>query len=132
MIKAQTAVTGGEKGGREEGREEEERFLERRGRQDMQKEKEEGETQGWLVPSRGFVLTGGSVHASVKQRGDKTLADHFLMYSHWRRARTERHVDLCTDKHKPTWWLTFMHTARANADVQLHAHLEFSLQFGYR
>lgn len=50
---------GGEvKGGREEGREEEERFLERRGRQDMQKEKEEGKHRGGLFQAEVLSLQG--------------------------------------------------------------------------
>lgn len=55
MIKLQTEATRRE-GGKEEGREEE-RFLERRGKQDMEKEKKKGK-QRWLVPSRGAVFAG--------------------------------------------------------------------------
>lgn len=73
VIKAQTAVTGCKKGGREEGREEE-RFLERRGKQDMQKEKEKGETQGWLVPNRGSVLTGAPYIPGSNRGGQNTCS----------------------------------------------------------
>jgi len=52
VIKAQTAVKGGEKGGREEGREEE-RFLERRAKAGYAEGEGGGDTQGWLVPRRG-------------------------------------------------------------------------------
>lgn len=87
MIKAQTAVKGGGgEGGREEGREEK-RFLERRARQDVQKEKEEGIHWGGLFQSRGCVLTG-TLYTLVSNTGggvggeghSKTPAGHFLMY----------------------------------------------------
>lgn len=56
VIKLQTGATRRE-GGKEEGREEE-RFLERRSKQDMVKEQKERKTQRWLVPSRGAVFAG--------------------------------------------------------------------------
>lgn len=109
MIKAQTAMTGGEKGGREEGREEE-RFLERQGRQDMQKEKEEekeeGKHRGGLFQAEVVSLQGLCTRLCQKE-GDKTLAGHFLMYSTLKRSTSciENNANSQTsgtDKHKPT------------------------------
>lgn len=76
VIKAQTAVTGCKKGGREEGREEE-RFLERRGKQDMQKEKEKGKHKGGLFQIEVLSLQGLRTFQG-QTGGDKTLAHHFL------------------------------------------------------
>lgn len=71
MIKAQTAMTGGEQGGREEGREGgafpgetgQAGYAEGEGGGEGG-----GETQGWLVPSKGCVLTG-ALYTLVSKRG---------------------------------------------------------------
>lgn len=84
MIKTQTAVKGvrreGAQVGREEGREEE-RFLERRGRQDMQKEgeeKEEGKHRVGLFQAK-VVSLQGICTCLCQPEEDKTLPGHFLM-----------------------------------------------------
>lgn len=72
MIKAQTAVKGVRKGGRKGGG----AFPGETGQAGYAEGEGGGgegggETQRWLVPSKGCVLTGVSVHVCVKQRGTK-------------------------------------------------------------
>lgn len=72
MIKAQTAMTGGEKGGREGGRKGGGAFPGETGQAGYAEGEGGGEgggeTQGWLVPSRGCVLTG-ALYTLVSKRG---------------------------------------------------------------
>lgn len=78
VIKAQTAVRGGlegREGEREEGRKGGGAFPGETGQAGYAEGEgggeEGGKTQGLLVPSRGCVLAGGYIHASIKQRRSK-------------------------------------------------------------
>lgn len=70
VIKLQTGATRRE-GGKEEGREEE-RFLERRGKQDMEKEQKKGKHRGGLFQAEVLSLLG-AVYSRVKQTATKHL-----------------------------------------------------------
>lgn len=89
MIKLQTGATRRE-GGKEEGREEE-RFLERRGKQDMEKEKKKGKHRGGLFQAEVLSLQGLCIFQGQTDR-NKTLAVHFLTYKPLERSRHYRAV----------------------------------------
>lgn len=91
MIKLQTGATRRE-GGKEEGREEE-RFLERRGKQDMEKEKKKGKHRGGLFQAEVLSLQGLCIFQGQTDR-NKTLAVHFLTYKTLERSR---HYSAVTD-----------------------------------
>lgn len=89
MIKLQTGATRRE-GGKEEGREEE-RFLERRGKQDMEKEKKKGKHRGGLFQAEVLSLQGLWIFQGQTDR-NKTLAVPFLTYKALERSRHCRAV----------------------------------------
>lgn len=78
MIKVQTVATRRKEGGRKEEGREEECFLERRGKQDMQKEKEEGKHR--VACSKQKLSLQGLCKFQGQTGKDKTLTTHFLVY----------------------------------------------------
>lgn len=89
VIKLQTGATRRE-GGKEEGREEE-RFLERRGKQDMGKEKKKGKQRGGLFRAEVPSLQGLCIFQGQTGR-NRTLAVHFLTCKTVARSRRYRAV----------------------------------------
>lgn len=87
VIKLQTGATRRE-GGKEEGREEE-RFLERRSKQDMVKEQKKGKHRGGLSRAEVLSLQGLCIFQGQTDR-NKTLAVHFLTYKTLERSRHYR------------------------------------------
>lgn len=135
VIKAQTAVRGGvrREGGRKEGRRSVS-WRDRAGRicrRRRRRRRRRGNTGVACSKQRLCPLGRGYVHASVKQRGSKSWL--VILWcgeelTHQCAAPTHRqtHVHLCVCANPNV--IILMHTTHGNADMQLHAHLEFSSQ----